>query len=636
MGALFLCLNFIAHSMIFYILSYLLLVLVSYRGSLNPYPLGLVDAISVSLVALSFVILSRKFGTKSQLAFHSLCWCILFFIICSSWFYFDYFQSLYTFEILTLQDDLKDGGKALSFEPYGWTILALIISGIVFSYFAYQKSKSSKPQRNSTFLGLFFLFLGSFGLYIVDSSITQYQKRNIPILHPANLSPIHALWYTENQQTINSDRQQAFLNFKKLNKDTPASQELQINHFDLADKPNVLIVMLESFRADLTKTYSEIAPNITPNFDQIAQQSLVARNHYSNTSFTVSAELAVWCGIFDGAGAKSFSYNLSSKSKFNCLTHKLSKVGYDNLYFHGNNSKFYNRQQLMPLMGFNRLYFHKDQPDAKSVGTQVGWGIDDKSMLDIMLKKLESRPEGKPFFAHITTLSNHYPFHWKFPLDSSQLPFPQTKQDDIWKNYLNAVFYTDYALGEFWNKFKNSKLYGNTLLIITSDHGIWRFPQKEFTTLEKNERFFRAPLLIHHPKLEKNKAISEITSHIDIGPTILDILGVSDMVNHKSLGKSILQKNAQKNSWAIMSKSLDSIFRINNTICYYNLDSCTRAQQECNGWQGEFVFNLGKNTEFIRCDSFSGDILNQYLIVENNNKIRDKELFRKSKLAIKY
>lgn len=633
---LFFCLNKnIILTMIFFILSYLLLVLVSYQGKLNPYPLGLVDAISVSLVALGLITLCRKIGIKFQFIFHSLLWSCMFFIICSSWFYFDYFQSLYTFEILTLKNDLNDGGKALSFKPYGWKIIGLIISTIAFSYFAYQMAKSPKKQPNSTLYGLFFLSLGGLGLYLVDTSIKQYQNRNIPILHPANLSAIHALWYTENRHTLNSNKQQAYLSFKQLNNNSASDPKTQSNNIQLGNKPNILIIMLESFRADLTKTYSAGAANITANFDQIAKQSLVALNHYSNTSFTVSAELAVWCGIFDAAGAKSFSYNLSPESKFNCLTHQLSKLGYDNLYFHGNTAKFYNRQQLMPLMGFNQLYFHKDQTNAEAIGTEIGWGIDDQSMLDIMFNQLQSRTNDKPFFAHITTLSNHYPFHWKFPIDPKQLPFPEAQQDEIWKNYQNAVFYTDYALGNFWNKFKNSKLYDNTLLIITSDHGIWQFPQQPLSTLEKNERFFRAPLLIHHPKLGK-KNISKISSHIDISPTIVDILGISEPTENRSLGKSILQKGTQRDNWAIMSKSLDSILRINDSICYHNLDSCTLAQQECNGWQGEFVFSLGKNTEFIRCDSFSGDILNQYQIIENNNKKRDKELFRKSKLAIKF
>jgi arylsulfatase A-like enzyme len=79
----------------------------------------------------------------------------------------------------------------------------------------------------------------------------------------------------------------------------------------------------------------------------------------------------------------------------------------------------------------------------------------------------------------------------------------------------------DAAVGALVAKLEASGLLENTVLIVTSDHGAWRYGK---TTLY--EGGIRVPLVVHWPaKVEAGSRYSHLVSNIDHTPTILGLTG---------------------------------------------------------------------------------------------------------------
>ena len=124
------------------------------------------------------------------------------------------------------------------------------------------------------------------------------------------------------------------------------------------------------------------------------------------------------------------------------------------------------------------------------------------------------------------------------------------------------------------SKLKEKNLYDNALIIYTSDHGQEFFEQGNFghnTSFSKGQ--IHVPLMIKLPKslqkLNLGKHINGyLTSHQDIVPSLLTLLGVKNDTSKYSNGKDFLSQTFQReyifssnwNNNAIVSKETTAVF----------------------------------------------------------------------------
>jgi arylsulfatase A-like enzyme len=68
----------------------------------------------------------------------------------------------------------------------------------------------------------------------------------------------------------------------------------------------------------------------------------------------------------------------------------------------------------------------------------------------------------------------------------------------------------------------------NTIIVLTADHGLRNnVDDPDYPTGMVDEVSFHVPLFVYYPAAIPNRVdIPWITSHIDIGPTVLDLLGI--------------------------------------------------------------------------------------------------------------
>ena len=105
--------------------------------------------------------------------------------------------------------------------------------------------------------------------------------------------------------------------------------------------------------------------------------------------------------------------------------------------------------------------------------------------------------------------------------------YPNPK--NIKEKYANSTYLSDLQLKVFFNELNKRKYLNNNLVIITSDHG---FPVGDHK-LKNNELgfyddSFRIPfLLLWKGKIKPQRVKKGVYSHIDIAPTLVDLLRLS-------------------------------------------------------------------------------------------------------------
>jgi phosphoglycerol transferase MdoB-like AlkP superfamily enzyme len=167
------------------------------------------------------------------------------------------------------------------------------------------------------------------------------------------------------------------------------------------------------------------------------------------------------------------------------------------------------------------------------------WGIYDEPFLQWMIKNLNQFPQ--PFFSSVFTLSSHNPYR-----------IPEKYQNQFSKGSIEiheSVGYADKSLEGFFATAAKQSWYENTLFILTADHTS-KNSRPEF---DNEIGQYRIPLILFHPAWDKNPSIkpkvdeNQITSQIDILPTIFDFLG-REIPERNYLARSIF---VPEDRWAL-------------------------------------------------------------------------------------
>ena len=133
----------------------------------------------------------------------------------------------------------------------------------------------------------------------------------------------------------------------------------------------------------------------------------------------------------------------------------------------------------------------------------------------------------RPFFAKVGFYEVHRPFingrdTAKGVFVPPWLQDSQQVKDDF-AAFQGTIKYFDECVGEILDALAASEIADNTLVIMTSDHGI-PYPGAKWTVRKAG---IEVPLIIYQPGtvFSGGKAVSQIMSNVDVLPTLLDYLG---------------------------------------------------------------------------------------------------------------
>jgi phosphoglycerol transferase MdoB-like AlkP superfamily enzyme len=310
----------------------------------------------------------------------------------------------------------------------------------------------------------------------------------------------------------------SFVSAYKAKQQPPAP----VSDFGSLKGRNIIMIQVESLEnAAIGQKFN--GQEITPNLNKLAASGLYFSNYYSpiGPGTTADAEFMTLNSLYSLPNTVAFIQY--AFDKYTALPALLKQNGYGTYSFHGDAPSFWNRANIYPQLGYEKWFSADDYTIPRKIGN---YDLGDKDFFSQSLPKLAALPQ--PFMATLITLSSHTPFIIPDDLQTLNMP-PPTNLSQLQWEYLQSIHYTDQAIGDFIDELKAAGLYDNSIILIYGDHGSFTgiagalgVSKSVFPDLQTSQ----VPLIVLAPGTSLKGERTTPASHLDVYPTIADLLGI--------------------------------------------------------------------------------------------------------------
>lgn len=299
----------------------------------------------------------------------------------------------------------------------------------------------------------------------------------------------------------------------------------------MAEKPNVVLLIVDTLRADRLPMYG-YAEQTTPFLNSLAEQGIVYQNAFSTSSWTAPATASVltslypWQhGILMGRRSTRKLNAVEPSVQLNKIPEAVMTVaevfksaGYTTFGATDNGNI---REDAGFAQGFDHFQNFQNQGGEHLNKHLFSWETQIRA--------------AKPYFLYMQYMDPHHPY-------LEHEPWFQGKDlegtERIERAYISEIHYVDQIIKEAFEHFGWSK---NTIIALTSDHG------EEFGEhgrLGHGKTLFsevvRVPLLVYYPDGGVTKrVVVENVSNLDVVPTLTALADLK--VNYHHEGVNIAQ-----------------------------------------------------------------------------------------------
>ncbi len=239
--------------------------------------------------------------------------------------------------------------------------------------------------------------------------------------------------------------------------------------------PNIIIILLESFSLPVIAELKG-DKDVTPNFNALLREGIYFDRMYASGTMTDRA-LGSILGGYPGIPGTCVIYYEQKTEKIPNLNLRLKSEGYGSAFLYGGDIDFAHIRSFLLTGGFEKIISEYDFDPSLP---RSNWGVPDHLTFQRLLE--ETDKASSPFMHILLTLSSHTPFD--VPMETV---FPGS---DLRMKYLNSIYYTDRALGDFIREAKTRDWWDETLLILLADHSC-----RVGNLTEHEEKRFRIPML---------------------------------------------------------------------------------------------------------------------------------------------
>jgi phosphoglycerol transferase MdoB-like AlkP superfamily enzyme len=293
---------------------------------------------------------------------------------------------------------------------------------------------------------------------------------------------------------------------------------------------NVVVILMESFAGHSVGALGRPG-NVTPYFDKLSKEGLLFDRFFSNGTHTHQGMFATMACFPNLPGFEYLMQTPEGSHKLSGLPQLLSARDYDNVYVYNGDFAWDNQSGFFSNQGMTNFIGRNDY--VNPVFSDPTWGVSDQDMFNRGLEELKARDgkDKKPFYALLQTLSNHTPYAMPTPLPVE----PVTDRGTL-NEHLTAMRYSDWALGQFFEKARKEPYFNETLFVIVGDHGFG--DEQQITEMDLGR--FNVPMLMIAPGIQEKFGQRDHTvgTQIDIVPTIMGRVG-GDVV-HQCWGRDLL------------------------------------------------------------------------------------------------
>ncbi len=267
-------------------------------------------------------------------------------------------------------------------------------------------------------------------------------------------------------------------------------------------RKNILLITIDTLRADRLSCYSSEHLQ-TPTIDELAKNGVLFTKAFAHTSTTLPSHTNILCGATPLYHGVHDNYNFVLSQEFLTLAEHLKASGYSTGAFIGG-------FPLDSRFGLDQGFDVYDDNFEKRTDIE----IQAEFVVNKALTWLERQKS--PWFCWIHCYDPHGPY-------APPEPFQKQHEKDL---YNGEVAYVDSTLERITDYLETNNLFGDTLIVFTADHGeaLDQHGERTHGFLAYNEVIW-IPLIIRLPGITVGQ-IDEYVSHIDIFPTICDLLDI--------------------------------------------------------------------------------------------------------------
>jgi phosphoglycerol transferase MdoB-like AlkP superfamily enzyme len=511
--------------------------------------------IAVLATILFLLLINKKWQFPKILsAITAIVFSFIALTLITDFFYFDYLQQRLSAGILNFAADASISAKmVMETYPVFSGGFGILLVAILF-YFLFLK-KFIRKRENDTVKNKKTLIISSIVFFIfcavcIFGKIGQYPLRWSDAFSLSDefkaqtaLNPFQSFASSLKFRKEGFNKKEAIAayplvaNFFSLTANSEMNLLRNANQQPTANKPNIIVVICESFSAYKSSMYGNPL-NTTPYFNSLTKQGLFYSNCYTPSYGTARGVWATLTGVPDVAKSSTASRNPAMVNQ-HCIMNDFN--GFEKMYFLGGSTTWANIRGVLTNNIDGLKIYEQENFKAKQVDV---WGVSDKNLF--LEASAIFAQQQKPFVSIIQTADNHRPY--TIPKEDAASFKTLTYPTDSLTKYgfesnaqMNAFRYSDYCFETFINAAKKEKYFNNTIFIFVGDHGLRgdaknMFPSAYTTTGIAAEH---VPLLFYAPKLLQPQKINTPVSQLDVFPTAAGLANIN--YSNTGYGRDLLK-----------------------------------------------------------------------------------------------
>ncbi|MBT3222723.1 MAG: sulfatase, partial [Proteobacteria bacterium] len=267
----------------------------------------------------------------------------------------------------------------------------------------------------------------------------------------------------------------------------------------------------------------------SPNIDKLSETGVQFDAWFSTSSWTRPGMATIVTGQFPGeVGVYEEKFD-KLPPKATTLSERLQEHGYLTLGVNSN-------PNLNNIFGFNQGFdayresgvvwsWMHQKYGGKAFSFTENNADSATEITNLALEALDQhKTTSKPFYLQIVYFDPHGPY--APPKEHRRA----IKKDSRFDDYDGEIRFVDHEIGRLYSRLEERKLLDDTLIIITSDHGEGLddhpgVPESTKHGTHVYDSNIHVPLIFNHPTLTPGRRISQISSSVNLVPTVMDLLG---------------------------------------------------------------------------------------------------------------
>ncbi|MEP3208112.1 MAG: sulfatase [Maribacter sp.] len=306
-------------------------------------------------------------------------------------------------------------------------------------------------------------------------------------------------------------------------------------------RPNILVIMFDDAGLDMS-AYGSTYVN-TPGFDAIAKDGILFHRAYTPNAKCAPSRAAVITGRNSWQLDAAANHVIYFPSKFKTYQEVLLENGYTT----GHTGKGYGPALTFAADGSQRQVMGEafNEKKLKPATNAIGPNDYSANFEDFLNKAPADQPwsfwlgtiephrgyeygSGARLAGKSTAMIQNFPPYW---------PDNETTRNDL-LDYAYEIEDTDKHIQKVLQTLEERNLLENTLIVVTSDHGM-PFPRVKGNQYENANH---VPMAMLWKGKSKVKVVDDYVSFIDLAPTFLEVAGVDWRSSgmHPATGKSLM------------------------------------------------------------------------------------------------